>query len=125
MRIFWGVLCWMAAASIAFAQAQRPEATVFDDALSIPNGYTEILRFGPAIETVKVVTKGVIAVNALTDHSIAITGEGLGATILFVYGPDGRQIYGARVEVASEPGHRVNVHTKPSTHEYHAYYCTH
>ncbi|HXJ59408.1 MAG TPA: pilus assembly protein N-terminal domain-containing protein [Verrucomicrobiae bacterium] len=125
LKFVW-VFAWLLI--LGFPAVAQPEIPVAEEhtEIFIPLGYTEVLRFQSVIDTVKVVTKGAVEANPLTDRSIALTGIGIGSTIMLVYAPNGELLYKSRITVAaSEPGHRVNVHSKPNApHEYWAYYCT-
>lgn len=109
------------------ASAQKGvELATFDAEIAVPLGAVEVLRFADRIDTIKILSSGVVEAQAISDRQISLTGKGLGATILYVYDVNGRLIYSARVLVEGEGrGHRVNVHAKQNTHEYYAYYCTH
>jgi hypothetical protein len=105
--------------------AADPDQVIFDSEINVPMGAVEVLKFANPFETVKVISKGVVEANAITDHQLALTGIGLGSTVIYVYGPEGKQLYSARILVEGEArGHRVNIYSKKETHEYYAYYCT-
>jgi len=104
------------------AQAERPEPTEFDDTLNLSVGQSEALRFKGEIANVNVASNGVVKVTPQSDHVLTFTGESIGSTVIFVYGPNGL-MYSAKLVVLPDPGRVVRVYGHDGK-DYVGFHCT-
>jgi len=107
-----------------FAMAETPQTVQTDDALSVPLGQSQTLRFKSAFQTINVVSEGILRASARTDHTVSLVGISPGETEVYVYGVDGQQLYSATVTVTPDPGHIVRLYGVPDVKDYVGYYCT-
>lgn len=108
------------------AWAQPPVEVKPDQVISIGIGQTRIFRFDEPISQVNVVSKGIVEAQAQTDHQISLVGESEGETHLYVFSPDNKRMFEARVVVTTESGHIVRLYGyhDDSNKDFQGFYCT-
>jgi hypothetical protein len=92
------------------AFAEQPQEVIPQGQISLGVGEVRAFMFKEPLSRVNVLTKGTIEATPQSDRQISIVGLAVGVTQMFVYAPDGEQLYGAVVTVTPEPGHIVKIY---------------
>jgi hypothetical protein len=103
----------------AFAQPQ--EVTPIGN-ISIGVGQTKVLLFDEPIGRIDVIAKNAVETAVQSDRQMSIIGTNPGETPMFVYSPQGKQLYSATVTVNPEPGHLVKIYGTGKNDEFNAGY---
>jgi hypothetical protein len=100
-------LAFLLLSGAAWAQ---PQEVPTEGQISLSVGQVKAFRFDQPIGRVDFMNKGTAEAVPQSDRQITIGGLGTGITQMFVFSPEGRQIYSAEIIVAPEPGHIVKIY---------------
>ncbi len=105
---------WLLVTALLFsagnAVAQAPQEVIPEGEIWLAVGQIKIFRFEETIGRVNVVTQGQVEATPQSDRQISLVGVAAGSTQMFVFNPDGKRLYGATVNVTSEPGRIVKMY---------------
>ena len=107
----------------ATAWAQPPFEVIPDTQITLAQGQSKTFRFDQSFTAVHMGMEGIAEARPQNDRQISITGKSAGQTQMFIYGPDGRDLFSATITVGEEPGGIVRLFDGRSK-DYAGYYCT-
>ncbi len=92
------------------ASAQSPQEIATQETISVGVGQAKVFRFGEPFARVEFMPKDTADAVPQSDRQLSIIGIKPGISQMFVFSPNGQQIYSANVTVAPEPGRMVKIY---------------
>jgi Flp pilus assembly secretin CpaC len=92
------------------AWAQPPQEIETSDQISVGVGQAKVFRFDEPFGRIDFMPKDTADAVPQSDRQLSIIGIKAGISQMFVFSPDGKQIYSAAVTVSPEPGRLVKIY---------------